>query len=91
MFSKDYLVICGRDFTRSIGPASRCSERTRNSSKLHHRSTLRPYATPLQGEAIGIFCSQIRGSERNGLMTSVKAYFGIPLIQSESWNLEFAC
>src|SRR6266576_250067 len=42
--SKDYLVICGRDFTRSIGPAMH-PKVPDDSSQPYHRSIQLPSAT----------------------------------------------
>src|SRR5258707_12738618 len=49
MCGKDYLVICGRDCTRSMGPAGRRSERTFDSSSSIIAQFFGPCATLLQG------------------------------------------
>ena len=65
MFSKDYLVIRGRAFARSIDSASATLESPLSIAATHHRRTPLPCAMlPDVGiPAVGIFRPS-RGSER---------------------------
>src|SRR5208282_1861629 len=65
IFSKDYLVICGRPFAHSMESACRCTSRYPSGVSSHNPSALHNAAS---GGSYGIVCPQMRGSESNGLI-----------------------